>query len=135
MMCCVDETKSSKICVTSISLTIYCWFNQLIFFYCFYCNSTIKCKGKILITFSSSLRLAGDTSECLRTSGLLGGANALPRPTACTVPWQFNLASLCLLVRASISGISSIESVDSCAIIGWPRDANRRRQTLQLHVD
>ena len=87
------------------------------------------------LTFSSSFRLAGDTSECLLSSGLLGGANPEPRFMIWLPLWQPSLASLCLLCRASRTGTSSKESVDSCVTIGWSRDASFRRHTLHRQDD
>lgn len=98
-------------------------------------KQTIRDPNPARLTFSSSFKLAGDTSECLLSSGLLGGANPEPRPPIWLPLWQPSLASLCLLWRASRTGTSSNESVDSCVTIGWSRDASFRRHTLHLQDD
>jgi len=86
------------------------------------------------LTFSSSLRLAGETSECLRISGLRGGASPLPSAPI-WLPVGPSRASLCLLCSASRIGTSSSESVDSCVTIGWSLEAIFRRQTLHRQED
>lgn len=90
--------------------------------------------GGFPLTFSSSLRLAGDTSECLRISGLRGGANPLPSAPI-WLPVGPSRASLCRLWSASRIGTSSSESVDSCVTIGWSLEAIFRRQTLHRQED
>lgn len=73
-------------------------------------------KNILLDTFSSSLRDAGDTSECLLNSGLRGGAKPLPTlPTVRAPPDDPNLASECRRC-SSCSGISSKLSFESCVI-------------------
>lgn len=90
--------------------------------------------AEYILTFSSSLRLAGETSECLRKSGLRGGARPLPKPPLWLIPWQLSFASLWRLCNASSTGTSSNESVDSWVTIGCPLEANFRRHTLQRHA-
>lgn len=80
----------------------------------------------ISITFSSSFKDAGDTSEWRRSSGDLGGASpelAPPLPSR---------ASECRLCSASKTGTSSSESVLSWAA-GGSRGAALRRHTEQRH--
>lgn len=83
------------------------------------------------LTFSSSLIVAGDTSECLRSSGLRGGANPKPLPVdSCWL--EPNLTSECRRCNASMTGTSNIDSVESCGM--HTRDAIFRRHTLHRHV-
>lgn len=78
------------------------------------------------ITFSSSFKEAGETSEWRRSSGDLGGASALLLPP---LPSR---ASECRRCSASNTGTSSRESVLSCAE-GGSRGAALRRQTEHRH--
>lgn len=78
------------------------------------------------ITFSNSFKDAGDTSECLRSSGERGGASAVVLPP---LPRR---ASECRLCSASSTGTSRRESVLSCAA-GGSRGAALRRHTEHRH--
>lgn len=81
------------------------------------------------LSFSNSFNDAGETSECLLSSGLRGGANAVPLATpkhwvdpSFTSEWR--------LWSVSSTGISRIESVDSCGG-RKTREAIFLRHTLQ----
>lgn len=90
------------------------------------CEHTVR-----FLTFSSSLIVAGDTSECRRSSGLRGGANPKPLPVdSCWL--EPNLTSECRRCNASMTGTSNIDSVESCGM--HTRDAIFRRHTLHRHV-
>lgn len=83
----------------------------------------------IKITFSNSRNDAGDTSECLRSSGLRGGAKPLLPLDNCWL--EPSLTSECRRWMASITGTSSSESVESCG--KHTRDAIFLLHTLQRH--
>lgn len=90
---------------------------------------------KVFRTFSSSFKLAGDTSECLLSSALRGGASPVPSAPSWLMVCEPSLASLCLRGSDSRTGTSRSESVDSWGTIGCPLEASFLLQTLHRHTD
>lgn len=91
------------------------------------------------LTFSMSLSVAGDTSECRRSSGDRGGANPEPRdplPDPALPEFRPIFTSECRRCSVSTTGTSSRLSVEFCVSTGCRIDelCCFRRQMLQHHV-
>lgn len=93
----------------------------------------------VSFTFSMSLSVAGDTSECLLSSGDRGGAKPDPSdpfPDPALPEFLPIFTSECRRCSVSAMGTSNKLSVEFCVITGCKIDVLCcfRRQILQHHV-